>query len=81
MENRDDAALTAAMFVGGEAIVSSVGLGHAPAACARHGAVARGMNGGVLGTDEAVRERWERMVAASVKFLELKVRRARVVWQ
>ena len=34
MENGDDATLTTAMLVGGEAIVSSVGLGHAPAACA-----------------------------------------------
>ena len=41
-----------------------MGLGHAPAACARHGAIARDVNGAVLRTDEAVRERWERMVAA-----------------
>ena len=64
VENGDNAALTAAMFVGGEAVVSSMGLGHAPAACVRHGAIARGVNGAVLRTDEAVRERWERMVAA-----------------
>ena len=64
MEDRDDATLTAAMFVGGEAVVSGVGLGHAPAACARYGTVAGGMDGAILGADEAVRERWERMVAA-----------------
>ena len=52
------------MFMGGEAVVSSMGLGHAPAACARHGAVAGGVNGAILGADEAVRKRWERMVAA-----------------
>ena len=63
MENGDNAALTAAMFVGGEAVVGSVGLGHAPAACAQHGAVVGGVNGAVLGADEAVRKRWERMVA------------------
>ena len=32
MEDGDNATLTAAMFVGGEAVVGSVGLGHAPAA-------------------------------------------------
>ena len=32
MEEGDDAMLTTAMFVGGEAVVGSVGLGHAPAA-------------------------------------------------
>ena len=63
MENGDNVALTAAMFVGGEAVISGVGLSHAPAACARHGAIARGVNGAVLRADEAVRERWERMVA------------------
>ena len=64
MENGDNAALTATMFMGGKAIVSGVGLGHAPVACAQHGAVARGVDGAVLRADEAVRERWERMVAA-----------------
>ena len=64
MEDRDNAALTAAMFVRGEAVVGGVGLGHAPAACVRHGTVMGGMNGAILGTDEAVSERWERMVAA-----------------
>ena len=34
MENGDDAMLTAAMFVGGEAVVGGVGLGHAPTTCA-----------------------------------------------
>ena len=34
VENEDNAMLTAAMLVGGEAVVGGVGLGHAPAACA-----------------------------------------------
>ena len=62
MKDRDDAMLTTTMFVGGEAVVGGMGLGHAPAACARHGTVTGGMNGAILGADEAVRERWERMV-------------------
>ena len=33
VENGDNAALTAAMFVGGEAVIGGMGLGHAPAAC------------------------------------------------
>ena len=41
-----------------------MGLGHAPVVCVRHGAIARGVNGAILGTDEAIRERGERMVAA-----------------
>ena len=64
MKNGDDATLTAAMLVGGETVVGGVGLGHAPAACARHGAVAGGVDGAVLGADEAIGERWERMVVA-----------------
>ena len=64
MIDGDDAALTAAMFMGGEAIVGGVGLGHAPAACAQHGAVAGGVDGAILGADEAVREGWERILAA-----------------
>ena len=64
MENGDDTMLTAAMLMRGEAIVGSVGLGHAPAARAQHGAITGGMNGTVFRTDEAVRERWERMVMA-----------------
>ena len=64
MEDGDDATLTAAMFMGGEAVVGGVGLGHAPAACVRHGTVVGGMDGAVLGADEAIGERWERMVAA-----------------
>ena len=64
MEDRDDAALTAAVLVGGKTVVGGVGLGHAPAACARHGAVAGGVNRAILGADEAIGERWERMVAA-----------------
>ena len=64
MENGDDATLTAVMLVGGEAIVGGVGLGHAPAACTRHGTITGGVDGAVFGTDEAVRERWERIVAA-----------------
>ena len=64
MEDGDDATLTTAMFVGGEAVVGSVRLGHAPAACTRHGAIMRGVNGAILGADEAIGERWERMVAA-----------------
>ena len=63
MKDGDDATLTAAMFVRGKAIVGGVGLGHAPAACTRHGTVAGGVNRAVLGTDEAIGERWERMVA------------------
>ena len=64
MKDGDDAALTAAIFMGGEAVVGGVGLGHVPAACARHGTVMGGMDGTVLGTDEAIGERWERIVAA-----------------
>ena len=64
MEDGDNAMLTTAMFVGGEAVVGSMGLGHTPAACMRHGAIARGVDRAVLGADEAVGERWERMVAA-----------------
>ena len=64
MKDGDDATLTAAMLMGGETVVGSVGLGHAPAACARHGAVAGGVDGAILGADEAIGERWERMVAA-----------------
>ena len=64
MKNGDDATLTAAMFVGGEAVVGGVGLGHAPAACARHGTVAGGVDGAVFGADEAVGERQERIMAA-----------------
>ena len=66
MENGDNATLTAAMFVGGEAVVGGVGLGHAPVACARHGAVARGVDRAVLGADKTIGERWERIVAASL---------------
>ena len=66
MENRDDAALTAAMLVRGETVVSGMRLGHAPAACARHRAVAGGVDGAVLRADEAIRERWERIVTASL---------------
>ena len=66
MKNGDDATLTAAMFVGGEAVVGGVGLGHAPAACVRHGAVAGGMDRAVLGADKAVRKRWEGVVAAGL---------------
>ena len=66
MENGDDATLTAAMFVGGEAVVGGVGLGHAPAACVRHGTVAGGMSGTILRADKAVGERRERMVVTSL---------------
>ena len=66
MEDGDDATLTAAMFVRGEAVVGSVGLGHAPSACVRHGTVAGGVDGAVLGADEAVGERWEGMVMAGL---------------
>ena len=64
MEDGDDATLTTAVLVGGETVVGGVGLGHAPAACARHRTVAGGVDGAVLGTDEAIGERWERIVAA-----------------
>ena len=64
MENGDDATLTTAMFVGGEAVVGGMGLGHAPAACTQHRTVVGGMSGAILGADKTVGERWERMVAA-----------------
>ena len=66
MKDGDNAALTAAVLVGGETVVGSVGLGHAPAACAQHGAVAGGVDGAVLRADEAIGERWERIVAETV---------------
>ena len=66
MEDGDDAALTAAVLVGGKTVVGGVGLGHAPAACARHGAVARGVDGAILGANEAVGERRERIMAVSL---------------
>ena len=66
MEDGDDAALTAAMLVRGEAVVSGVRLGHAPAACARHGAVTGGVDGAVLRADEAIGEGREGMVTAGL---------------
>ena len=66
MEDGDDAVLTAAMLMRGEAVVRGARLGHVPAACARHGAIARGVDGAVLGADEAIRERRERIMAASL---------------
>ena len=66
MGDGDDATLTAAVLVGGEAVVGGVGLGHTPAACARHGTVAGGVDGAVLGADEAIGERRERMVTAGL---------------
>ena len=57
VEDGDDATLTAAVLVGSEAVVSGVGLGHAPVAGARHGAVAGGVERAILGADEAIRER------------------------
>ena len=64
MKDGDDATLTAAMLMGGEAVVCGVGLGHAPAACARHRTVAGSVDGAVLRADEAIGERWKRIVAA-----------------
>ena len=66
MEDGDDATLAAAVLVGGETIVGGMGLGHAPAACPRHGAVTRGVDGAILGANEAVGERQERIMAASL---------------
>ena len=66
VEDGDDATLTAAMFVGSEAVVGGVGLSHAPAACARHGAVTGSVDGTVFGADETVRERRERVVTAGL---------------
>ena len=62
MEDGDDAALTAAMLMRGEAVVSSMGLGHAPSAGVQYGTIVGGVNGAIFGADKAVRERWERMV-------------------
>ena len=64
MENGDNAALTAAMFVRGEAVVGGMGLGHAPVASVRHRTVTGGMNGAILRAEKAIGERWERMVVA-----------------
>ena len=66
MEDGDDAALTTAVLVRGKAVVGGMGLGHAPAACTRHRAVAGGVERAVLGADEAIGERWERIMAASL---------------
>ena len=66
MINGDDAALTTAMLMRGEAVIGGVGLGHAPAACTRHGAVAGGVDGAVFRADEAIGEGWEGVVAAGL---------------
>ena len=64
MENGDNATLTTAMFVGSEAIISAVRLGHTPAAGAQHRVITGGVNRAILRADEAIGERWERMVVA-----------------